>query len=135
MKNIFIRLKRAFIKPEFAKFLLVGLTNTAFSSTVYLLLDIVLPYKIAYSMAYISGLVFSYILNAKWVFQEKINRKSFLTFPLVYVPQYLISLLCLHVLVERFAVSERIAFLFVIILSIPITFLLSRFILKQKYSG
>jgi len=130
MKTFFSWLKSIFAKPEFVKFLLVGFANTAFSSAVYLLLDLFLPYKIAYSMAYISGLVFSYILNVKWVFQERINKKSFFAFPLAYVPQYLSSLLCLHILVEKFAVSERVAFLFVIILSIPITFLLSRYFIK-----
>ncbi len=132
MRNIFIRFKNTFVKPEFVKFLLVGFANTAFSGAVYLLLNIILPYKIAYSMAYISGLVFSYILNAKWVFQEKLNKKSFFAFPLAYVPQYVIGLLCLHVLVERFAVSEQLAFLFVVVLSIPITFLMSRYIIKSS---
>lgn len=132
MKKTAARLRNIFVKPEFIKFLFVGLANTAFSSVVYLVLDLVLPYKIAYSMAYVSGLVLSYLLNAKWVFQASVSKKSFFTFPLVYVPQYLISVLCLHVLVERYGISERVAFFLVIILSIPVTFLLSRIILKPK---
>lgn len=119
------------VKHEFSRFLLVGLTNTAFSYSLYLLLDLFLPYKIAWSAAYVAGIMFSYYLNARWVFRSAMDWKSFLAFPMVYLVQYGIGILCLHVLVEQLFIPEKVAPLIVIVLTIPVTFILSRFIVKK----
>lgn len=119
------------ISREFLRFLAVGLANTAFSYGLYLLLDLWLPYKIAYSIAYVCGIIFSYFLNARWVFKTVVSLKTFFAFPLVYVVQYVLSMLGLHLLVELFSVPEKLAPIIVIVLTIPVTFLVSRVIVKK----
>lgn len=119
------------IHGEAFKFLLAGGTNTAITYGLYLLLNLVMPYAWAYSMAYVVGVSISYVLQAKWVFHVELSWKNFMAFPLVYVVQWLIGLLLLAFLVERFSLHENIAPLVVIVLTLPVTFLMSRFIVRR----
>jgi len=118
------------IKHEFVRFLFVGVVNTVFGYVMYLLFNLVFSYQVAYTGAYLTGIVFSYFLNTKLVFKTATSWKSFFAFPLVYVVQYLIGIVFLNVLIEKFGVSELIAPFAIIVLSIPVTFLLSRYVVK-----
>jgi len=131
MKSAFLDFCELIGKREITKFLIVGLINTALAYGVYVLLVAFLAYKIAYCIAYIAGFLCSYFLNTKWVFRSEVSWKSFFSFPLVYAAQFLINLVSLHLLVEEFLIPVKIAFLPVIVLSIPITFLMSRYIIKS----
>lgn len=115
---------------EFARFLLVGFSNTLFSYLVYLLLLAMLPYFAAYTLAYCAGVVLSYFLNVRFVFKQQPSLSSFLKFPFVYVFQYALGALVLWWLV-KIGISPTWAMLGVIAVTIPLTFLASRFILKR----
>jgi putative flippase GtrA len=117
---------------EFLRFLLTGSINTTASWLVYLvLLNVGAPYPLAYSFAYVFGIVFTYYLNTRWVFRVPMSWQTFLQFPLVYVVQYSISMVVLHILVKWLHFPVNFAPLAVIALTMPITFLLSRFVLKR----
>lgn len=120
------------LKSEFARFLLTGATNTAASYSVYLLLQLWLPYGLAFTMAYVFGVFFSYWLNTRWVFRTKASLKSFLAFPSVYIVQYLCNMVLLYVLVDHWGASQQWAPLVVIVATIPVTFLMSRYIIKVR---
>ena len=121
-----------FLKGEFGRFLVVGGINTAFSYVLYFLFNLAFHYQVAYALAYMGSVLFSYWLNSRWVFRTAMNWKTFLSFPLVYIFQYSFGALLLHVLVGLLGMSEWWSPLLVIILSVPVTFLMSRFILKGK---
>lgn len=118
------------MRAEFARFLLVGATNTLFSYCIYLLLLTVMPYIAAYSLAYCAGVVLSYFLNVNFVFKKRVSLASFLKFPFVYVLQYGLGVLVLWLLVGA-GMSPKLAMIGVIIVTIPVTFLASRFVLKK----
>jgi putative flippase GtrA len=118
------------LKKEFGRFLIVGCLNTAFAYALYFLLNHWLHYQLAYALAYVAGIFFSYGLNTRWVFKTAMNWKSFFAFPLVYVFQYSMNAILLHVLVEMFNLSEWLSPFLVIIVSIPMTFVLSRYVIK-----
>ncbi|MBI5890611.1 MAG: GtrA family protein [Nitrosomonadales bacterium] len=122
MKNLHI---------EFPRFLLVGLTNTAFSYLLYLLLLRFMPYLYAYSASYAAGVVLSYILNSCFVFRQALSLAKFLQFPVVYLIQYGLGVALLWLLVGQMSVSPELAMLAVVAATIPVTFLTSRFILKR----
>jgi len=125
--------KRDFLlKSEFGRFLVVGGINTAFSYGLYFLFNLGLHYQMAYGLAFVGSVLFSYWLNNRWVFRTEMNWKTFFSYPLVYVFQYAFGAVLLHVLVEMLGMSEWWAPLVVIVLSVPITFVLSRFILKGR---
>lgn len=114
------------------KFVIGGVINTAFTFFLYLISQIILPYQVAYAVAFAVGIVFSYWFNAIIVFKTHISWKGFFAFPLVYLVQYLISAMLLGFFVERVGVPQRFAPLIVIALTIPITFVLTRWYLRRS---
>ncbi len=123
-------LLQAEMRTEFTRFLLVGATNTLFSYLLYLLLLLAMSPQLAYTLSYAAGIVLSYFLNVHFVFRKKPSLASFLKFPFVYLLQYGVGLLVLTLLIG-FGIDPRLAMAGVIIVTIPVTFLASRFVLKR----
>lgn len=119
------------IKRELLRFLVTGSINTLASWLVYLTLNKVMPYTLAYTGAYAFGTVFTYYLNTRWVFRVPMSWKTFLQFPSVYVVQYGLGVMLVWGLVETWPVLEPVAPLVVVLGTLPVTFLMSRFILKK----
>lgn len=117
---------------ELGRFLLVGATNTAVSFVLYLLLLEFMPYLYAYSISYGIGIVVSYILNSHFVFRQPLSLHKFLQFPIVYVMQYSLGVAILWLLIGQFGISPALAMIGVVVVTIPVTFVASRFILKPR---
>ncbi|MEK4519895.1 GtrA family protein [Paenibacillus sp. FSL H8-0122] len=120
------------LNKEFLKFVISGGINTLATYLVYLLLLLFLNYSLSYTVSYISGIFLSYYLNTVFVFKEKVSFIKFLKFPMVYLTQYLINILMLYVLVEHLGLSTKVVPLIVIVVTIPITYVLSKLIIKSK---
>ena len=117
---------------EAFRFLVSGSLNTGVSWLLYLcLLALAVPYTVAYSIAFAFGIVFTYYLNTRWVFKVAMSWQTFLQYPLVYVVQYGLGLGLMYVLVSVLGIPKKPAPLLVTVLSIPVTFVLSRLILKR----
>lgn len=119
------------IKKPFFKFIISGGLNTATTYIVYILLLTFVNYKISYTISYITGIIFSYYLNKNFVFKAKNSIKSFLIYPLVYLFQYLLGFLLTWVWVEILKANPIYAPIIVVLLSMPVTFLLSRIIFTK----
>lgn len=120
------------INKEFLRFLVSGGLNTLFTYLIYLLLLTLLDYRVAYTFSYIFGIFVSYGLNVRFVFRQKVTFKSFIQFPLVYLLQYLINLVLLYILVDHLHISKIIVPIISVLITIPISFLLSKIIIKTK---
>ncbi|WP_458372478.1 GtrA family protein [Pseudomonas mandelii] len=90
----------------------------------------VMVYTYAYSLSYALSIVISYVLNARYVFNEPLSLKKLLSFPLVYIVQYLSGLCLIYIAVEQLSIPVIFAPLLVVVITLPITFLLARFIVK-----
>jgi len=86
----------------------------------------------AYAIAYIVSIAVSYVFNAMFVFRQPLRARSALYYPLVYLAQFLLGLLMLKVLIGVVHVSAWLAPLLVSVLTIPMTFLLSRIIVRAQ---
>lgn len=113
------------------RFLMVGCLNTLATYLLYLGLLLLFSYNLAYSCAYVGGIVFSYYLNVLFVFKKKVSWKSFLQFPLVYVLQYGLSIGIMNFLILYGEITQTMAPVLAIILTIPVTFLMSKFIVGK----
>jgi len=116
---------------ELPKFVFVGLLNTVLTYFIYLILLSVVDYRFAYSITYVVGIGISYGLNTKLVFNSSFLWAKLLKYPVVYIVQYLVGFFLLHVLVETLKMNAFVAPLFIVILTIPLAFLLSRVIIKS----
>ncbi|MDI3275620.1 GtrA family protein [Pseudomonas sp. AL03] len=115
---------------RWVSFLAGGCLNTLLTYGIYLLLNMHISYQKSYVIAYISGIVFSYLFNAQIVFNVKKSWKGLIAYPLVYLLQYILAALMLGLMVERLGIPKEIAPLLIIVLLLPVTYLLSKTILK-----
>ena len=121
-----------FSSSEALRFLIAGAVNAAATYAIYLVALQFLPYRIAYSTAYAIGILLAYAVNTSFVFRARWSWKRMLAYPLVYLLQYAIGLACLTFLVEGGWVGKEIAPLVVVVLTLPITFIASRYLIKGK---
>lgn len=119
-------------KREFASFVFWGAVNSLTSYLIYAVLLRVLPYLAAYSIAYFTGILLSYFLNSRFVFRQELQLRKALKYPLVYVVQYVLGAASLYFLVHFLNLNKLLAPLVVMAMLVPITFLLSRKIVKAE---
>lgn len=117
---------------RWVRFLVGGAVNTGVTYGLYFLLQKGLHYQLAYGIAYGFGVVFSYWFNAVVVFDAPLSWKGLFTYPVVYIVQYLVSALFLSLIVEVLAVPSQIGPLLVVILMIPLTYVMSRWVLRAN---
>src|SRR5262245_11270062 len=102
-------LRDQFVNPAFIRFILIGGVNTIFSYAVYAILLSFTSYQIAYTIAYILGIVLSYYLNSRFTFRAKMAPIKAIRYPLIYIVQYLLSLLLLYIFIDSFGVNKLLA--------------------------
>jgi putative flippase GtrA len=124
-----------FINREFYRFVFWGGVNTLAGYLVYVSLLLFLPYLVSYSVAFLFSIFVSYVLNSKFVFKQELELRKAIKYPLVYVNQYVLGALSLYLLVHFLEINKLVAPLLVIVLTIPVTFFLSRRILRGKMSN
>jgi len=117
---------------EVLRFLVAGGANTAVAYAVYLLLLDHMRYELAYAIGYCVGIAVAYVLSAMFVFQRPMGVRSAARFPLVYLAQFLASLLVLRMAVEMLDVPRWLALAVSIAVTLPMTFLLSRRIIRSR---
>lgn len=117
---------------QFARFVAVGAVNTGVSYLVFLTASHRLPYQLAYAAAYAAGIVTAYQLNTRFVFGGSRSVATALAYPFVYVAQYLLGALVLHLAIEWTGISPRWAALAAILITIPVSFVLNRAVLKRR---
>jgi putative flippase GtrA len=124
-----------FINREFYRFVFWGGVNTLVGYLVYVFLLLFLPYLISYSVAFMFSIFVSYVLNSKFVFNQELELRKAIKYPVVYVNQYVIGAVSLYLLVHFLEISKLVAPLLVVVLTIPVTYFLSRRILRGKRSN
>jgi putative flippase GtrA len=121
-----------FMQSSFARFLMSGGFNTAFTYVLYLCLLLVAPYQVSYTVAYVLGIFLAFALNRFFVFKSHRGVQSVILFPLVYIVQYLVSMIALWIWVAQLGQNEKVAPLVAIIVTVPITYLLSQFVFLKE---
>lgn len=115
---------------ESSRFVMAGGINTIFSYAIYLLLLLITSYVTAYSISFVVGIMAGYTLNTLFVFKQPWTIKKLFQYPLVYIAQYLVGIVLLSILVDYLSINERLAPLVNVILLLPLTFILSKKIIK-----
>ena len=111
---------------QFARFLVVGGANTAASYAVYLLLLLVVDYRVAYTAAFVAGLAWGYLMHARFVFDARVGARSLAAYLATYAAMYVVSLLVLYVAVTRIGIPKPLGMLASLAVTVPTSFLLLR---------
>ena len=107
------------------RFLLSGAFNTALTYGLYLLALRFWQPAVAYTLVYAIGICLAYLLNRMFVFRAHAGWRSVAATPLIYLVQYLFSLAVIQ-LWTLAGFPPSLAPLPAILLSIPLTYLLTR---------
>lgn len=115
---------------QFIKFGIVGASNTIISLVVYYILVYCgVNYIVANIIGFVVSVINAYYWNKKYVFKVDENISVWKTFTKVFVSygaSYLISLLILIVLVDVIGISEFIAPIIKLAITVPLNFLLNK---------
>lgn len=115
----------------FGRFLLSGAFNTAVTYLLYLVLLSFLPYRVSYTLSYAAGIVLAYELNRAYVFRARRSAASMAATPVIYLVQYLLGLGIVTLAVGRFGLDARLGPLVAIACTIPVTFVLTRWVFRR----
>ena len=119
---------------EILKFIIVGGINTLNYYVVYLLLLKLLhiEYMISHITGFLVAVVISYYLNCYFVYRVKPTWRKFISFPITQIVNVSLQTVLLYVFVSWLNLPAEIAPFAVLIITIPITFILSKWILKDS---
>ncbi|HEI7353752.1 TPA: flippase GtxA [Staphylococcus aureus] len=119
---------------EILKFIIVGGINTLNYYVVYLLLLKLLhiEYMISHITGFIVAFVISYYLNCYFVYRVKPTWRKFISFPITQIVNVSLQTVLLYVFVSWLNLPAEIAPFAGLIITIPITFILSKWILKDN---
>lgn len=119
---------------EILKFIIVGSINTLNYYVVYLLLLKLLhiEYMISHITGFIVAFVISYYLNCYFVYRVKPTWRKFISFPITQIVNVSLQTVLLYVFVSWLNLPAEIAPFAGLIITIPITFVLSKWILKDS---
>ncbi|CAC6063360.1 Putative sugar translocase in surface polysaccharides biosynthesis [Staphylococcus aureus] len=119
---------------EILKFIIVGGINTLNYYIVYLLLLKLLhiEYMISHITGFLVAFVISYYLNCYFVYRVKPTWRKFISFPITQIVNVSLQTVLLYVFVSWLNLPAEIAPFAGLIITIPITFILSKWILKDS---
>lgn len=121
---------------RFGKFVIVGVINTLNYYLVYLLLLNVVHfnYLTCHISAFLVSFVISFLLNCYFVYKVKPTWKKFIAFPLTQVVNMSVQTFLLYSFVEWFTLSKVLAPIPALIITIPITYFMTTYILTKEQS-
>ena len=124
------RLSEVYSLP-FIRFLIVGFSNLVLTYAVYLLALLIVNYHLAYLAAFAAGLLYTGILNIHHTFSRKLSPLRVCVYGLYYSLYALANIGAITLLVEVFAVSDKIAFLLVQVVFVPLHFIVSKLVIER----
>jgi putative flippase GtrA len=113
----------------------VGVVNTATYYGLYLLLLRSLPYLAAHILAFFLSMIGSFFLNAKFTYRTRPTWRKFLLFPLTNATNFVITTVGVYVIVDVLHAGSRFAPLMASAAAIPVTFVVSRWVMLQRPEG
>jgi len=117
------------------RFLISGGLNTLATFILYWALLRFVHYQAAYAISFVAGIALSYALNVRFVFRTSHTWRKLLLFPLTYLCTYAVGALVLSGLVAYLGLSEVLAPILVICVTVPLTYLLNRWVLTRGPDG
>ncbi|CAI3040271.1 flippase GtxA [Staphylococcus aureus] len=119
---------------EILNFIIVGGINTLNYYVVYLLLLKLLhiEYMISHITGFLVAFVISYYLNCYFVYRVKPTWRKFISFPITQIVNVSLQTVLLYVFVSWLNLPAEIAPFAGLVITIPITFVLSKWILKDS---
>lgn len=110
---------------KIVKFGMVGIWNTALSYLTFcILIYFDIFYLVASLLSFLTGTLFSYLMNSKYTFSATVNSRSFAKYLAILLVSLVISLLLLYVFKNVVGVNVLVAQILVVLVRFPVVYLL-----------
>lgn len=116
------------MRNEYLKFIIVGVVNTGHYYMWYVVCYSLFSwnYLVSHMTAIVLSMIGSYFLNVYFTYRKKPNWKSFFLFPLTQLTSIAIQTICMYIFVDWLHLSPYFAPIATAIISVPITFIVTR---------
>lgn len=129
---MFKKIKEKFLNKQFLTFGIIGGINTILSQVLYI---VFVKFNIVVSISSLLGdvltMIISYFANMKFTYHEKPSLKSAITFPLSYVPGFIINMLIVVLVADVFHAPKEYAKLVSLPITIPLNYVCMSLIVKK----
>ncbi|MGW0083363.1 GtrA family protein [Streptomyces sp. NPDC003393] len=117
---------------QIVTFAMVGVVNTGTYYGCYLSFLTRLPYLLAHVLAFLLSMTGSFFLNARFTYRTRPTWRKFLMFPLTNAANFVVSTTGVYVMVDVLHHGSRFAPLLASAAAVPVTFVVSRWIMLPK---
>lgn len=116
---------------EIIRFGVTGSVATLVHYAVYLIARMLISASFAFSLGYVISFVLNYFMSARFTFRKKTSKKNVVGFCFAHLINYLLQISLLNVFIYL-GVPERVAPIPVYCVSIPVNFLVVRFVFSRS---
>ena len=130
-----IQIRKMFTKSRIIEIMLFGMVGTTamvIHYSIYYVLLPFLPITISFSVGYLVSFLYNFMMTSYFTFKVKPTVKKFSRFATSHGINYIIQIVLLNLFQLLFKVGERVAPLFVYLISIPLNYILVRFAMKKS---
>lgn len=116
-----------FFSFQFLTYAIVGTVNTVNGIILALIYSSFFDENLSFIFGYITGLLFSYILNSIVTFKQSLSFRKFIRYVISYIPNFLIQNVAVVVFYNILGWYKLVAYSLSAIVAVPITFLLMKY--------
>ena len=116
-----------FFSLQFLTYAIVGTVNTVNGIILALIYSNFFDENLSFIFGYITGLLFSYILNSIVTFKQSLSFKKLIKYVISYIPNFLIQNIAVVVFYNILRWYKLIAYSLAAVVAVPITFLLMKY--------
>ena len=122
------------ISKQFLRYAMVGLVSNLTLYLAYLLITQQgMGYKTTMTLLYALAVGLTFVLNRNWTFSHKGHvTKAFITYVFIYALGYIINLVALYVLVDKFGFRHQLIQGLMIIIVAMFLFILQKYVVFRK---
>ena len=125
------RLSQQDIAPAI-KFLTVGGINTLLTYSIFIGLTFIVKTWIAFSLAYVLGLVWTVFMNSKWVFGSRSDLKNMTHFGAIHILLFLIGQAVIWLSADQGIEDKLLISVTIIAFTAPISFFSGKFVFTRN---
>lgn len=120
------------VRRQALKFLVVGGANTLVTYVIFILLGLLMPPSLAYTIAFAAGLAWVVFGSSRFVFKGNHGARRLLLFAAWYLVIYAIGRVIIHFIAPVDFVGLLLASLAVLVVTTPLTFIGGRYVFALR---
>jgi putative flippase GtrA len=114
------------------RFLVVGLANTVVTYAIFVVLGLLIPPEVAYTVAFLVGLLWVSLGTSRFVFRSRGRPWRIVSFAAVYLVMYAIGRVIVELLAPADLLSLMVASIAIIAVTTPLAYVAGRFIFPAE---